>query len=57
MEENQRVYIKPIGNEMVKLIEETQKKFKDKYDFEPSIIDVSNMIAKAVNKKGGITIT
>ncbi len=61
MEENktetQKAYIKPIGEEMVNLIEEIQKKFRQKYDFCPSITDITNMIAKAVKEKGGIRIT
>jgi len=48
--------IKSIGKEMLDLIEDTQQRFDEKYGFKPSIIDITNMIARAVKKKGGIVI-
>lgn len=40
--------IKAVGKDMAKLIEIVEKKFKDEYGFSPSIIDVTNLIAKRV---------
>ena len=37
-----------VGLDMLSLIERVKKKFKDEYSFEPSIIDVTNLIAKRV---------
>ena len=36
------------GIDMLSLIEQVKKKFQDEYGFEPSIIDVTNLIAKRV---------
>lgn len=37
-----------VGNDMIELIEEVGKQFEDKYGFKPTIIDITNMIAKRV---------
>lgn len=44
--------LKPIGLGMVNLIEKIQEKFNQKYGFKPSIVDVTNMISDAIEKKG-----
>ena len=37
-----------VGLDMLSLIEKVKKKFKEEYGFNPSIIDVTNLIAKRV---------
>jgi len=48
----QKTFIKPISEKMVLLIERIQSKFKEKYGFQPSIIEVTNMISDAIESKG-----
>ncbi len=48
MEEEKSFERKPVGEDMVKLIEFIQTKFLKEYGFKPSIIDTTNIIAKRV---------
>lgn len=44
--------VKPMGDEMVKLVEEIQAKFREKHGFSPNMTDITNQLARAVRKKG-----
>ena len=45
-EKKENFAIKAIGNDMINLIEKIMEKFYGEYGFKPSIIDVTNLIAK-----------
>jgi len=42
---------KPMGLEMISLIEEIQEKFNQIHGFKPTIIDITNMLARALRLK------
>ena len=50
--ENEKKFVKPIGKRLNDLVERIQEAFEEKYCFKPTIVDVTNMIADAINKKG-----
>ncbi len=52
MENKRESESKAIGKLMIELIEDVRVRFEERTGVKPSIIDTSNMIAKAVKKKG-----
>ncbi len=49
MEEEKNHKVIPVGLDMLALIETVKSKFKEEYGFQPTIIDVTNLIAKRVS--------
>jgi len=47
----EKTQVKPMGDEMVSLIEDIQKKFIKTNGFKPSMVDVTNMLARALRAK------
>ncbi|MFW6172893.1 MAG: hypothetical protein ACOC5T_04040 [Elusimicrobiota bacterium] len=41
-----------MGKDMIKLIERIQKKWKERHGFSPTIVDLTNMIAREIERKG-----